>query len=90
MSKPPKLHVTIWGISLNAEGAGYRGGAHHRNVGAGVLPFLRNLQMVSAPRWPPYGSNFSSGTTDAIGVLVEPWQNVRGKSESRLRALTCI
>jgi hypothetical protein len=23
------------------------------------------------PAWPPYGSNFSSGTTDAIGVLVE-------------------
>lgn len=26
--------------------------------------------------WPPYGSNFSSGTTDAIGVLVETYNDL--------------
>jgi hypothetical protein len=38
MSRPPKLHVTIWGIRVNAERRpGYRGGVYHRDVGAGVL-----------------------------------------------------
>jgi hypothetical protein len=31
--------------------------------------------MPKASSWPPYGSNFSSGTTDAIGVLVETFND---------------
>ncbi|PSO33419.1 hypothetical protein [Bradyrhizobium sp. MOS002] len=31
--------------------------------------------MPKAGSWPPYGSNFSSGTTDAIGVLVESFND---------------
>lgn len=30
--------------------------------------------MASA-KWPPYGSNFSSGVTDAIGILVETFND---------------
>jgi hypothetical protein len=31
--------------------------------------------MAIKRRWPPYGSNFSSGTTDAIGILVETYND---------------
>ena len=44
MSRPPKLHVTIWGISVNAEGALAIGAAFiNRDVGAGVLSVLREI-----------------------------------------------
>jgi hypothetical protein len=39
------------------------------------MPIGLNEMPKKASSWPPYGSNFSSGTTDAIGVLTETFND---------------